>query len=223
MIWLTRRQASKAPATRNSATGRRQRGHGFLFAISRDRTVQPFARIAMHDQPARRDVNNPVFEIPARAYSSAFVVRSKPKVESEISTTRRRSAGRGLASRNSRDGLASTIKSGSGSFVGLSSGATSIGASGFTNCSRRFAPTRLVRRQGHSRGDASAQLADQHSTNEFVWLTARNHCAGFSGILNTAASSGTFASIFSTVISIARRPFTSCVRLNGISTPSTGL
>ena len=39
----------------------------------------------------------------------------------------------GLADRNFEKLRLSTIKSGTGSFVGLSSGATSIGASGFTN------------------------------------------------------------------------------------------
>jgi hypothetical protein len=50
-----------------------------------------------------------------------------------------------------------------------------------------------------------------------------SHSARFTGILKTAASSGIFASIFSMVISIARRPFTICLTLNGIRTPSTGL
>src|SRR5665213_2174982 len=69
--------------------GRRERRRGFVFAISRDGTVQPLARVAMS--------TTQYSTMPARAYSSVFVVRSKPKAESEISTTRRRSAGRGLA------------------------------------------------------------------------------------------------------------------------------
>ncbi len=174
--------------------------------------------------------------MPARAYNSAFAGRPKPKVESEISATRRRSAGPGLASRNSREGLASTTKSRSGLFVGLSSGATSIGASGFTNCPPKVRTNQAcTATRAFTWGTFLAHLANRLSMDRFQALPIpqprrfergalrAGHCAAFSGILNTAASNGTFASIFSTVISIARRPFTSCVRLKGISTPSTGL
>ena len=163
--------------------------------------------------------------IPARAYRSAFVVRSNPNVEPEISTTRQRSAGRGLASLNSREGFVSTTRSGSGSLLGLSSGATSSGASGFTNCSPKVltnqACTATRPRAWRIPRASSACVGDPSGLDGRV--SGPSHCAGFPGILNTASSSGMFAAIFSTVISIAKRPFTICVRLNGISTPSTGL
>src|SRR6185436_13837935 len=65
----------------------------------------------------------------ARAYSAALTVRSKVNVVSATSTTRSRSSGCGVADRNFEKLRLSTTKSGTGSFVGLSSGATSIGAS----------------------------------------------------------------------------------------------
>src|ERR1017187_9718177 len=81
--------------------------------------------------------------MPARAYRPALVLRSKPSVESATSTTSWRSTGRGFSSVKWEKSRFRTIRSGSGSLVGLSSGETSIGDSGITRRAPKPPPSHI--------------------------------------------------------------------------------